>query len=75
MTCNNVKKLKKEMEYIRSGKDLLCLLIGGINMQRWSFYQKQTTDSMQSSSKFQHDSSQILKGIFQDPLGNSKIPG
>jgi hypothetical protein len=41
------KSLKTEIEKnLRRWKDLPCSWIGGINMVKWSSYQKHSTDSM-----------------------------
>ena len=54
------KSLKKEIkEYLRRWKDLPCSWIGRINtVKKWLSCLKQSTDSMQSPSKFQLNSSQ-----------------
>jgi hypothetical protein len=58
------KSLKKEIEEdLRIWKDLPCSWIGRINIvKKWLSCQKQSTESMQSPSKFQLNSSQSLKG-------------
>ena len=54
----NFKPLKKEIkEDLRKWKDLSCSWIGRINIIKWPSYQKKSTDSMQSPSKFQPNSS------------------
>ena len=54
----NVKSLKKEIEEdLRRWKDLPCSWIGRINIVKWLSCQKQSTDSMQSPSRFQLNSS------------------
>ena len=54
----NSKTLKKEnKEDLRRWKDLPCSWIGRINIEKWLSCQKQSTDSMQSPSKFQLNSS------------------
>jgi hypothetical protein len=55
----NFKSLKKEIEEgLRRCKDHLCSWTGRINkVKNGHLYQKQSTDSMQSSSKFQFSSS------------------
>jgi hypothetical protein len=54
----NFKSLKKEIkENLRIWKDLPCSWIGRINIVKWLSCQKQSTDSMQSPSKFQLNSS------------------
>ena len=54
----NFKSLKKEIkEDLRRWKDLPCLWIGRINIVKMAICQKQSTDSMQSPSKFQLNSS------------------
>ena len=58
MYDKNFKSLKKEIkEDLRSWKDLPCSWIDRINMLKWLSWQKQSTDSMQSPSKFQLNSS------------------
>jgi hypothetical protein len=55
----NFKSLKKEIiEDLRRWKDLPCSWIGRINIVKMAILQKQSTDSMQSPSKFQLNSSQ-----------------
>ena len=52
---NNFKSLKKEIEDdIREWKDPPCFWISRINVVKW-----QSTDSMQSPSKFKHNSPHI----------------
>jgi hypothetical protein len=47
------KSLKKEIkEYPRRWEDLLCSWIGRINIVKIGIFQKPSTDSMQSPSKF-----------------------
>jgi hypothetical protein len=46
------KSLKKEIKDLRKWKDLPCSWIGSINIEKWLSCQKQSTDSMQSPSKF-----------------------
>jgi hypothetical protein len=54
----NFKSLKKEIEDLKRWKYLPCSWIGRINIEKkWLSYQKQSTDSMQSPSKFQLNSS------------------
>ena len=48
----NFKSLKKEIKDLRKWKDLPCSWIGSINIEKWLSCQKQSTDSMQSPSKF-----------------------
>jgi hypothetical protein len=49
----NYKPLKREIkEDIRRWKDLPCSWIGRINIVKWPYYQKQSTCSVQSLSKF-----------------------
>jgi hypothetical protein len=49
----NFKSLKKEIEEdLRRWKDLPCSWIGRINIVKWLSCRKQSTDSMQSPSKF-----------------------
>ena len=58
----NFKSVKKEIEEnIKSWKDFPCSWIGRINIVKTAIYQKQSTDPIQSSSKFQDNSLQILK--------------
>ena len=59
----NFKSLKKEIEEdTRKWKDLPCSWIGRINtVKKWQSYQKQSINSMQSPSKFQHNYSKTLK--------------
>ena len=55
----NFKSLKKEIkEDLRRWKDLPCSWIGRINIVKMATCQSQSTDSMQSPSKFQLNSSQ-----------------
>jgi hypothetical protein len=54
----NFKSFKKEIkEDLRRCKDLPCSWIGRINIEKGLSCQKQSTDSMQSPSKFQLNSS------------------
>ena len=54
----NLKSLKKEIkENLRIWKDLPCSWIGRINIEKWPSCLKQSTDSVQSPSKFQLNSS------------------
>ena len=53
----NFKSLKKEIKGLRRWKDLLGSWTGRINIVKWLSCQKQSTDSMQSPSKFQLNSS------------------
>jgi hypothetical protein len=54
----NFKSLKQEIkEDIRRWKDLPCSWIGSINIEKVTILPKQSTDSMQSPSKFQINSS------------------
>jgi hypothetical protein len=54
----NFKSLKKEIKKdLRRWEDLPCSWIGRINIEKWLSFQKQSTDSMQSPSKFQLNSS------------------
>ena len=54
----NFKSLKKEIkEDLRRWKDLPCSWIGRINIVKMATRQRQSTDSMQSPSKFQVNSS------------------
>ena len=56
------KSLKKEIEEdTRIWKNLPCSWIGRINRVKLEILPKTIIDSMQSPSKFQHNSSQILK--------------
>ena len=52
---------KEIEEEIRKWKDLPCSWIDRINIIKWQSYQKQSTDSMQSPFKSQHNFSQTLK--------------
>lgn len=62
MYDKNFKSVKKEIEEnIKSWKDFPCSWIGRINIVKTAIYQKQSTDPMQSSSKFQDNSLEILK--------------
>ena len=62
--------LKKEIEEdIRKQKDLPCSWIDEINIVKMATLQKRSTDSVQSPSKFQHNSSQILKEQFSTLYG------
>jgi hypothetical protein len=59
----NFKSLKKEIkEDLRRWKDLPCSWIGRINIVKMAILPKQSTDSMQSPSKFQLNSSTNWKG-------------
>jgi hypothetical protein len=54
----NFKSLKKEIEEdLRRWKDLPCSWIGRINIVKMTILLKQSTNSMQSPSKFQLNSS------------------
>ena len=54
----NFKSLKKEIEeYLRRWKELPCSWIGRINIVKIAILSKQSTNSMQFSSKFQLNSS------------------
>ena len=54
----NFKSLKKEIEEdLRRWKDIPCSSIGWINIEKWQYCRKQSTDSMQFQSKFQLSSS------------------
>ena len=54
----NFKPLNKEIEEdLRKWKDLPCSWIGRINILKMAILEKQSTDSMQSPSKFQPRSS------------------
>ena len=54
----NFKPLKKEIEDdLRKWKDLPCSWIGRINILKMAILPKQSTDSMQSPSKFQPSTS------------------
>ena len=60
----NFKSLKKETEEdIRKWKDLPCSWIRRINIVKMAIlsYQRQSTDSMQSPPKSQHNSLQTLR--------------
>jgi hypothetical protein len=54
----NFKSLKKKIQDLRRWKDLPCSWIGRINIVKMLSCQKQSTDSVQSPSKFQLNSSQ-----------------
>ena len=55
----NFKSLKKETEEdIRKWKDFSCSWIGRVNIIKMAILQKQSTDSIKSPSKFQHNPSQ-----------------
>jgi hypothetical protein len=60
---------------LRIWKGLPCLCIGRIKKVKIATLSKQSIDSMQSSSKFQLNSSQIYKEQFSQSLGITKIPG
>ena len=63
----NFKSLKKEIEEdTRKWKDFPCSWIGRINIIKWQSYQKQSIDSMQFPSKYQHNSSQTLKEQYSN---------
>jgi hypothetical protein len=51
------KSLKKEIKDLRRWKDLPCSWIGRVNILKMAVLPKQSTDSMQSPSKFQLNSS------------------
>ena len=53
----NFKSLKKEIKDLRRWKDFPCSWIDRLNRVKWLSCQKQSTDSMQSPSKFQCNSS------------------
>jgi len=54
----NFKSLKKEIEKdLRRWQDLPCSWIGRTNIVKMVIFQKQSTDSVQSPSKFQLNSS------------------
>jgi len=53
----NFKSLKKEIEDFRRQKTLPCSRIGSINIVKIAILPKEFTDWMQSSSKFQLNSS------------------
>ena len=53
MHTGNYKILMKEIEDINKCKDILCSWIGTIQSIKMSTLPKQSTDSMQSLSKFQ----------------------
>ena len=58
----NIKSLNKEIkEDHRRWKDLPCSWIGRINIVKMAILPKQSTDSMQSPSKFQFNSSTNYK--------------
>ena len=62
----NFKSLKKEIkEDLRRWKDLPCSWIGRINIVKMAILPKQSTDSMQSPSKFQSILQRIRKGNRQ----------
>jgi len=48
-------------EDIRKWKDLTCSWIGRINIVKQAILPRQSTDSMQSPSQFQHNTLQTLK--------------
>jgi hypothetical protein len=54
----NYKTLKKEIEDTIRWEVFSCSQIGKINMQKWLYYQKQSTYYRQFSSKSQCHSSQ-----------------
>jgi hypothetical protein len=61
----NDKSLKKEIEEgIRRWKDLPCSWIHRINIVKMAILPKQSTDSVQSPSKFQHNSLETLREQF-----------
>jgi hypothetical protein len=49
----NFKSLKKEIEDFRRWKDPPCSWMGRINIVKMAILPKTSTDSMQSTSKFQ----------------------
>ena len=62
----NYKTLMKEIEEDRNRcKDILCSWIGRINIVKWPYHSKQSTDSMQSLSEFQ------WQGFFGGSLVNN----
>jgi hypothetical protein len=69
----NVKSLKKEIkEDLRRWKDLPCSWIGKINIVKMAILPKQSTDSVQSPSKFQLNSSTNWKGKSANSSGITK---
>jgi hypothetical protein len=70
------KSLKKEFKEDRRGwKDLPCSWIGRINIVKWLSCRKQSTDSMQSPSKFQLKSSELERAICKFIWNNKKNLG
>jgi hypothetical protein len=71
----NYRTPEKEIEEdIRRWKDFPCSWSGRINTVKMLQYQKQCTDSMQSSSKLQCHSSQKWKNEFKTSYESSKDP-
>jgi hypothetical protein len=69
----NFKSLKKENEEkFKRWKDLPCSWIDKINTVKISILPKAITDSMQSPSKFQHNSSQTWKEQLSTSYGKNK---
>jgi tmRNA-binding protein len=69
----NLKSLKKEIkENFRRWKDLPFSWICRINIEKWSSCRKQSTDSMQSPSKFQLNSSELERIICKFIWNNKK---
>jgi hypothetical protein len=73
----NFQSLKKEIkEDLRRWKDLPCSWIGRINIVKNAYLaKKQSTDSMQSPSKFQLNSSMYYKGQSANSSGITKNLG
>jgi hypothetical protein len=70
----NFRPLKIEIEgEFRRWKDLPSTWVGQINLvKKLSCYQKQSTNSKQLTSKFQHKSLQILKGKYSASYENKR---
>ena len=51
--AENYKTLIQEIkEDVKKWKDIPCSWVRKINIEKWPFYPKQSTDSMQSLSKY-----------------------
>jgi hypothetical protein len=72
----NFKSLKREIqEDLKRWKDLPCSWIGKINILKMAILPKQSRDSMQIPTKFQHNSLQTWKEQFLTSYGKTKNSG